>query len=102
MQCAAKQSGGEESVLAVADIDEGGREGGRDQKRFGPRQDGADCGEIGCKTRGEPQQESPRIGKRCHEHSDSEEEWRIVPAVEGNLATVKGRLFRRVLERGII
>ena len=40
LQRAAEQRGGQKSVLAVADVDEHGREGERDQQRF------ADAGRI--------------------------------------------------------
>ena len=47
MQCAAEQRRGEKSILAVADIDEHGGEGGRDQERLRPGQDRAHRREIG-------------------------------------------------------
>ena len=62
MQRAAEQRRGEETVLAVADIDEHGGEGRRDQQRLRPRQDRADRGEIGGKARGQPDREAEGIG----------------------------------------
>ena len=102
LQRAAEQRGGEKSVLAVADIDEHGGEGGCDQQRLRARQDRADRGEIGRETSGEPQRQAPGIGKRGDEKRDGEEERRIVPAEERHLAPAEGRFLRGVLKCGIV
>ena len=59
VQRAAEQRCGEESIVAVADIDEHGREGGGDQQRSLARQDGADRGEVGGKARDQPDRQPP-------------------------------------------
>ena len=64
VQRAAEQRRGEESVLAVADIDECGREGGGDQQRLGARQDRAHGCEISGEARHQPDGQAPGIGNR--------------------------------------
>jgi hypothetical protein len=49
VQCAAEQRRGEESILAVADIDEHRREGRRDQQRLTPGQNRADHGQMAAR-----------------------------------------------------
>ena len=102
MQGAAEQCGGEETVLAVTDIDEHGGKGGCDQQRLGARQDRADRGKIRGETRRKPQRQSPGIGKGGDKERDGEEERRIVPAEERHLASAEGRLLGGVLKRGIV
>jgi hypothetical protein len=46
----------------VTDIDEHGGEGGGDQQRLRPRQDGADRGEIGGKACGKPERKAEGLG----------------------------------------
>ena len=102
VQRAAEQRGGEESVMAVADIDEHGREGGSDQQRLPARQDRAQRREIGGKARHQPDRETPGIGNRGDQERHREEERRIVPAIERHVAAAENRLLRRVLQRRLI
>ncbi len=100
VQRAAKQRCGEESILAVADIDEHGREGGRGQQRFLARQDGADRGEVARKAGDQPDRQPPRVGNGGDEDGDRKEERRIVPAIERHLAAAEDCFLCRMLERG--
>jgi hypothetical protein len=100
VQRAAKQRCGEKSILAVADIDEHGREGGRGQQCFLARQDGADRGEVARKACDQPDRQPPRVGNGGDEDGNRKEERRIVPAIERHLAAVEDRLLGRMLERG--
>jgi hypothetical protein len=102
LQPAAEQGCGEKSILAVADIDENRREGGRDQRRFGSRQDRADGGQIGREACHEPDRKTPRIGKAGHENGDRKEERRIMPAIEWHLATAEDGLLGGMLQRRLI
>ena len=102
MQGAAKQGGGEKSILAVADVDEYRGEGQRDQRRLGPRKDRAQRRQIGREACHKPDRKAAGIGKGGHQDGDREEEGRIVPAIERNLAAAKHGGFGGMLQRRLI
>ena len=102
MQRSAEQRGSQETVLAVADIDEDGGKGRRDQERLRTRQDGAQGREIGGEADNQPDRQSEGIGNCGDGESHRKEERRIVPAVERHLAPVENRLLGPMLKLGLI
>jgi len=86
----------------MADIDEHGRKGRRDQQRFGAWQDRAHDRRIGRETGREPDREPPAIGNRGDEKGDREEERRVMPAIERHLAPAEHGLFGGMLQRRLV
>ena len=119
-QRAAEQRRGEKAVVAVADVDEHGREGERQQQPEPALQRdevqrasfraARPAGRIAAPCRGRaqrrrlPDRERERVGHQRQQPGDEQEERRIVPAVERRLrrrrSPARGRVRRPVERRG--